>query len=580
MSLNSISYSLPAAIDDEVRSLSDDYNRAGIIERIWRRDSTVWTGRDEHKWLGWLDIAAEESTRIGEYREFRDQIARDGLDQVALLGMGGSSLCPDVLSKVFDTADFHVLDSTVPSQIKRLEDSIDPARTLFIVASKSGSTLEPNCFMQYFFERVSGLVGRAAAGKHFTAITDPGSSLEKTARELGFRHIFYGKPEIGGRFSALSAFGLAAAASMGLEVNILLSRASQMVDICRRSHPTENPGALLGLVLGVCHRRRIDKLTIFASPKLSAIGGWLEQLLAESTGKNGIAIIPVDGEPPIVSGKYSDDRLFVHIGLRGEQVADGVYKLLEDLESQSRPVVRIEVETEYHISQEFYRWEFATAVAGAVMQINPFDQPDVEAAKVEARKITDLYEQTGKLPHDVPFFRSGDISLFTDEANRRNLESITGAEPDLESFLAAHLSRIGKGDYFALLAFLDMSDENIALCTEIRRLVLELTGNATCLGFGPRFLHSTGQAYKGGPNTGVFLQITGDDEVDLPVPGQKYTFGVVKNAQAAGDLQVLLDRGRRCLRVHISGEIRRGLQTLIATLSTITSRTAGSSGAN
>ncbi|MFN3420066.1 MAG: bifunctional transaldolase/phosoglucose isomerase [Pyrinomonadaceae bacterium] len=563
MSVNSISYVLPSDLEKEVQSIAKEWTNHNFISRIWQRDATIWTNDDEAKWLGWLDIAKEEQKQIETYRRFHAELETEGFKHVVVLGMGGSSLCSEVLSKIFGIRTFHILDSTVPSQIKHLQESIPLPETLFIVASKSGSTLEPNCFMHYFFDLVRKEVGSSKAGRHFAAITDPGSSLEKTAKDLAFRQIFFGKTDVGGRFSALSAFGLAAGAAMGLDINILLSRANQMVDICKRSDALDNPGALLGLVLGICHNREINKLTIFTSQKLKSIGAWLEQLIAESTGKNGKAIIPVDGEPVISADHYGNDRLFVYIGLRGEKITGQEYDLLSELESNNRPVIRIEVETEYHISQEFFRWEFATAVAGALMKINPFNQPDVESAKVEAKKLTDLYEKTGKLSDEYPFFSRDVISLFTNETNQHRLESIAGSHPNLKKLISAHLSQLNTGDYFALLSFLEMSDQNMALCNEIRRVVLERTGNATCLGFGPRFLHSTGQAYKGGPNTGVFLQITADDEFDLPVPGQKFTFGVVKSAQARGDFQVLLDRHRRALRVHIAGSVADGLSRLL-----------------
>ena len=554
MSLNQISYSLPPTLDDAIKATTERWKQDDLISRIWNRDSSVWTGSDEANWLGWLTIAEDEKSRLNEYRDFYEEIQSVGFENILLLGMGGSSLCPEVLAKTFGIEHFIVLDSTVPEQIIRTENNINPAKTLFIVSSKSGTTLEPNCFLQYFYKRVSDSIGQTAAGKHFAAITDPGTSLEKKAEELGFRRIFFGKPDIGGRFSALSAFGLAAAASIGLDVNLLLARATQMIDVCRRANPAENPGALLGILLGECQKQQIDKLTIFASEKMRALGAWLEQLIAESTGKNGIAIIPIDGEPPISSDRYKEDRIFVFIGLRSEEIDPEIYNLLSDMESAGRPVVRIEVETEYHISQEFFRWEFATAVAGSIMGINPFNQPDVESAKTATRKITELYEQTGLLPAESPFFSEGGVSLFADEKNRHQIESAAETRT-LSSLIKAHLKRIKPNDYFAILAFLDMSNENIALCSQIRRLVLETAGVATCLGFGPRFLHSTGQAYKGGPNTGVFLQITADDEHDLPVPGQKYTFAVVKSAQAAGDLAVLYDRGRRVLRIHVGKTI-------------------------
>ncbi|MDI1240416.1 MAG: bifunctional transaldolase/phosoglucose isomerase [bacterium] len=556
MSMNAISYSLPARIEDKVREKIAEWNAENKVRRIWEKDASVWTGDDEAKWLGWLTIAAEEADETAKYRDLQNDIEQAGFTDVLLMGMGGSSLCPEVLAVTFGKKNFHILDSTVPSQVKAVEDKLDLARTLFIVASKSGSTLEPNCFKQYFFDRVSQISDEP--GKQFIAITDPGSKMEQIAKDDGFRHIFYGKPEVGGRFSALSAFGLTAAASMGLDVDILLDRANAMAELCMRHDTKENPGALLGLVLGVCHKLGRDKLTIFTAPEIHDLGAWLEQLIAESTGKNGVAIIPVDREPILDAEDYYSDRVFVHIGIKGSPTDENTYSKLEDIERAGHPMIRIELESLYHISHEFFRWEFATAVAGAVMGINPFNQPDVESAKIEARKITDEYEQSGSLPSETPFFEADGVSLFSNESNAAALNELA-TEVSIAGYLKAHISRIASNDYFSLLGYIEMNAANETALQSIREKVLHKELAATCLGFGPRFLHSTGQAYKGGANNGVFLQITADDTIDLPVPGQKYTFGIVKTAQARGDFQVLLDRGRRALRLHIGGDLSSGL---------------------
>ncbi|HKP68325.1 MAG TPA: bifunctional transaldolase/phosoglucose isomerase, partial [Pyrinomonadaceae bacterium] len=530
MALNLVSYTLPPEINDAVEAEIESWKTENKIRRIWDKDATVWTNDDESKWLGWLDIVDREIQHTKPYRVLSADIEGTGFSHCVLMGMGGSSLCPEVLALTFGKKTFHILDSTVPSQVKAIEEKLDLANTLFIVASKSGSTLEPNCFKQYFFDRVAQISDKP--GQQFVAITDPGSKMEQIAKDDGFRHIFYGDPEVGGRFSALSAFGLAAAAAIGLDVEQYLPRAAEMVAACRQIDPKENPGAILGTILGVCHRLGRDKLTIFTSPEVHDLGAWLEQLVAESTGKNGVAIIPVDREPMIDAENYYNDRLFVHVGVKNAAMNEGVYQRLEEIERAGHPFIRIEIDTLYHIAQEFFRWEFATAVAGSIMGINPFNQPDVESAKIEARKITDEYEQTGSLPSEQPFFEEGGISLFSNEANRVALDDLVGASPSLERYLMAHLSTIKSRDYFALLGYIEMNPENEQLLQVIREKVLDRSLAATCLGFGPRFLHSTGQAYKGGPNTGVFLQITSDDAADLPVPGQKYTFGVVKTAQA------------------------------------------------
>ncbi|MEK7714295.1 MAG: transaldolase, partial [candidate division NC10 bacterium] len=408
-------------------------------------------------------------------------------------------------------------------------------------SSKSGSTLEPIIFKQYFFGRVAQALGAGRAGSRFIAITDPGSKIQQVAEADGFRHIFFGLPSIGGRYSALSDFGMVPAAVMGLDVSRFLGEADEMANACAARVPVEeNPGAVLGIILGVLAKHGRDKVTLIASPGIHDLGAWLEQLLAESTGKDGQGLIPVDREPAGPPAVYGADRLFVYLRLAtapdtGEDAA------VAALESAGQPVVRITVDDPYGLGAEFFRWEFAAAVAGAVLGINAFNQPDVEASKLATRRLTDEYEKTGTLPPESPV-RVGD--------------------KDLVAALRAHLGKIGPGDYVALLAYVEMTPAHEALLQAIRRAVRDRYRVATCLGFGPRFLHSTGQAYKGGPNTGVFLQITCDDAADLPVPGQTYSFGVVKAAQARGDLQVLTERGRRALRVHLGKDVARGLETL------------------
>lgn len=556
--LNTFAYSLPRGIENELLSQAGRLREDDRVARIWQKDASVWTGDDEAKWLGWLDIVGEELGDLQKYRDLAADIDDAGFADVVLLGMGGSSLCPEVLAMTFERANFYILDSTVPAQVKAVEDKIDLEKTLFIVASKSGSTLEPNCFKQYFFERVAQRQGRENAGRQFVAITDPGSKMEQVARDDGFRHIFYGKPEVGGRFSALSAFGMTAAAAMGLDVEGFLQRANLMVAACRESDPMANPGALLGLILGVCHRAGRDKLTIFASREIHDLGAWLEQLIAESTGKNGVAIIPVDREPLIDGASYGGDRVFAFLSLKNNTEVSARFDAIKAI---GHPAVHIELDSIGNLGQEFFRWEFATAVAGGVMRINPFNQPDVESAKIEARKITDKYEQTGSLPEETPFFAADGIALYTGEDYAATLAATAG-ERSMAAFIDAHIREITQSDYFALLAYVEMHSENERLLGAIREKVLMRSGAATCLGFGPRFLHSTGQAYKGGANNGVFMQITADDELDLAVPGQKYTFGVVKAAQARGDFQVLIDRGRRALRVHLGKDVERGLKML------------------
>ena len=557
--------SLPESLAATVKSTAAEWQSGGKMKRLWDRDASLWTGDDESKWLGWLDIVEEQTAQQDHLQKIAKEVQTRGFEHVLLLGMGGSSLCPEVLRMTFGHIPhfpvLHVLDSTDPAQVKAFEHQIDIAKTLFIVSSKSGSTLEPNIFKQYFFERTKQTVGAHEAGKHFIAITDPGSKMQQVAEGDKFLHVFFGRPSIGGRYSALSNFGMVPAAAIGLDTKKFLSRAAEMV---RASGPTvaveENTGAMLGIILGTAAKAGRDKVTIITSPAISDLGAWLEQLLAESTGKNGKGIIPVDREHLGSPDLYGNDRVFAYIRLENGTDPDQDAKVAA-LEIAGHPVVRITMADIYDLGAEFFRWEIATAVAGAIIGINAFNQPDVEASKVATRSLTSEYEKTGSLPAEKPFFEETGIKLFTDEINAAELAK-AATEKSLAGYLKAHLSRIKSGDYFALLGYIQMNAEHEQALQAIRHNVRDSKRVATCLGFGPRFLHSTGQAYKGGPNTGVFLQITCDDSVQLPVPGQKFTFGVVKAAQARGDFQVLAERGRRALRVHLSTNLKAGLAAL------------------
>ncbi len=476
--------------------------------------------------------------------------------------MGGSSLGPEVFARTFGRQsgrpELLVLDSTDPAQVRTVESKIDPARTLFIVSSKSGSTLEPNILKQYFFACATRAVGAEHAGSRFIAITDRGSTLQTIAERDRFRHIAFGVPSIGGRYSVLSNFGLVPAAVIGLDIGRLLAAAQKMVRSCAANvPPADNAGVVLGTILGVLGKSGRDKVTIVTSPGIADFGAWLEQLVAESTGKQGKGLIPVDAEPLGVPEVYGQDRLFVYLRLANE-VDAGQDEAVAAIERAGHPVVRVAVTDRYHVGQEFFRWEFATAVAGSILGINPFDQPDVEASKDKTRELTRAYERGGKLPPETALLQESGLRLFADTKNRKAL----GTANSLVDVLAAHLTRIRDGDYCALLAYVERNKQHHDALQEIRLLIRDRKRVATCLGFGPRFLHSTGQAYKGGPNTGVFLQITCDDSVDLEVPDQKYTFGVVKAAEARGDFEVLAERGRRVLRVHLGAHVAAGLTTL------------------
>jgi len=560
--------SLPESLTTAVKATTADWQSGGKMQRLWQRDAKLWTGTDEANWLGWLDIVEEQIAQHDQLAKLAKEIQARGFQDVLLLGMGGSSLCPEVLrmtyGRVTHFPTLHVLDSTDPGQVKAVEHLIDIPKTLFIVSSKSGTTLEPNIFKQYFFERTKQAVGAVKVGSQFIAITDPGSKMQQVAESDRFLHVFFGRPSIGGRYSALSNFGMVPAAIIGVDTKKFLDRAAAMVKACGAAVSVEeNPGAALGIVLGTAANAGRDKVTIITSPGIADLGAWLEQLLAESTGKIGKGIIPVDKEHLTTPDIYGNDRVFVYVRLESGPDADQDAKVAA-IEKAGHPVIRIAMPDIYELGAEFFRWEIATAVAGSIIGINAFNQPDVEASKIATRELTSAYEKTGSLPAEKPVVEDSGIKLFTDEKNAAELAKLAGGDQSLAGYLKAHLSRIKAGDYFAVLGYIQMNAEHEQSLQAVRHAVRDKKRVATCLGFGPRFLHSTGQAYKGGPNSGVFLQITCDDSVELPVPGQKYTFGIVKAAQARGDFQVLADRGRRALRVHLGSNLKAGLATLQA----------------
>ena len=561
---------LPADLDKNVNAALDDWQKNNKVRALWARDPWLWTGMDEARWLDWLDIAKNQMEHIGALKKVFEATKGNYMKHIVLLGMGGSSLAPDVLRNTFGKIEKHpellILDSTDPAQISQIEEKIDYVHTKFLVSSKSGSTLEPNIFKEYFFTRAAEVLGSdKAAGNNFFAVTDPGSNLEKLAEADGFHRTFHGVAGIGGRYSALSNFGMVPGAAMGMDIGRFLELTMVMVEACTACVPArENPGVILGAILGSAGNNGRDKITLVASPGISSMGAWLEQLLAESTGKEGKGLIPVDGEALADPEHYGNDRVFAYLRLATAPDA-AQDAALEKLAQAGHPVVRIDVPSIDHIGQEFFRWEIATAVAGSILGINAFNQPDVEASKVVSRDLTDEYENTGCLPEESPMFEADGIALYTDERNADELRSRAGENAGLVDYLKAHLGQLDEGDYFAILGYVNrLSSAHDESMQAIRHRVRDTFKVATCLGFGPRFLHSTGQAYKGGPNSGVFLQVTCDDANDLQVPNHKYTFGVVKAAQARGDFSVLAERKRRALRVHLGKDTEAGFKQLEA----------------
>jgi transaldolase/glucose-6-phosphate isomerase len=551
--LTRVELALPDSLRHRLGIAAAAWDASRATGRLWGRDPGLWTGGDEGAWLDWLDVAERQRRALSALASITALAA--GRDHVLLIGMGGSSLGPEVLGSIFGKRQLHVIDSTDPDQIRAVEAAIDLDRTLIIVASKSGSTLEPALLLNHFLDLVRGRLG-AAAGEHFVAITDPGSKLQAIAEAQEFAAIHLGEPRIGGRFSVLSAFGMVPAAAIGIDVGAVLDRAIAMAAACRPGpFALANPGVLLGLALGQAAKAGRDKLTLITDGALAGFGAWVEQLVAESTGKEGKAIIPVDGEALGAPEIYGTDRIFVAMTVAGEAPAPG----LDALQAAGHPVIRIILPDSQALGQAFYLWEFATAVAGHVLGIHPFDQPDVEASKIATRRLTEEIAETGSLPTETPFATSGPFRLFADPANRAALD---GNGLSLDDILRRHFARLHAGDYAGLLAYLPRGSKTIAPLQRMRLAIRAAKRVATCVGFGPRFLHSTGQAYKGGPNSGVFLQITADPAVDLPVPGQTLTFGQVEAAQARGDLEVLAERGRRHLRIHIGGDLADGLDLL------------------
>ena len=563
---------LTASLTDELNKSVEnalvDWKDNDKVARLWARDSWLWTGQDESKWLDWLSVPKDQEDHIGNLTRVFESSAGAFTQHLVLLGMGGSSLAPDMFRNTFGKIENHpellILDSTDPQQIAQIEAQIDYTRTKFLVSSKSGNTLEPNIFKEYFFTKASEALGSdSAAAANFFVVTDTGSALQKLAEKDGFHRIFYGVAGIGGRYSALSNFGMVPASAMGVNISNFMKLTMLMVDACgAKVSPKENPGVTLGTILGTACVSGRDKVTLIASPKIKSIGAWLEQLLAESTGKEGHGIVPVDGEALLSPDQYGKDRLFAYMRLEND--ADATQDAaVAALREAGHPVIQIDVPHIYSIGQEIFRWEIATAVAGSIIGINAFNQPDVEASKIVSKELTNTYEEKGSLPAETPMHEENGIKLYTDDKNAAALREIAGENASLVDFMKAHLGRLGANDYFAILGYINrLNPAHGESMQSIRTAVQTKFKVATCLGFGPRFLHSTGQAYKGGPNSGVFLQITTDDANDLAVPTHKYTFSVVKAAQARGDFSVLAERNRRALRVHLGKDTAAALKEL------------------
>jgi glucose-6-phosphate isomerase len=566
--------SYASVVEDALVRLKDE----GAIARIWERDAALWKSEEAHQKiirnsLGWLTVARSILERAGEIEEFASEVRDAGYTHVMLLGMGGSSLCPEVLRRTFGMRpgypELLVLDTTDPDTIHSFEEHLDKRRTIFIVSSKSGTTIEPLSFYKYFFDRVRALKGEQA-GENFVAITDPGTLMERMAREANFRRVFLNPSDIGGRYSALSYFGMVPAALMGLDAGEMLRRAIDMMGACGESAGVdENQGARLGAVMGALAQEGRNKLTLIADERIASLGLWVEQLVAESTGKEGKGVVPVAGErfgPPEV---YGDDRLFVCLCVG--QTSEEVNRRLSALEEAGHPVVRRVMNDPLDLGAEFFAWEFATAVAGYLMGINPFDQPNVQESKDNTNQLLDEFKKSGALPQEQALVEEDGLTVY-------GLSGMEGAPPSptsLSALMTEFVSQVKAGDYAALLAYIQETPAHEELLQAIRTHLRDNLRVATTTGYGPRFLHSTGQLHKGGSNEGVFLQLTDQDRTDLPVPGEPYTFGTLKQAQALGDFSSLAKRQRRAVRLHLGESAGEGLKKLL----TLLQRAAASSDA-
>ncbi len=534
--------------------------RQDVVRRIWEKDASLWKTEAAHQKIilnsmGWLNVADEMIEVSADLTAFAQSVRDAGqFDHVMVCGMGGSSLCPEVLRQTFGRQagfpELLVLDSTDPDAIAGFAKQIKIEKCLFVIASKSGTTTEPLAFHRYWFHEVAQKSDNA--GNSFVAITDPGSQMADTARSEGFRQTFLNQPDIGGRYSALSYFGMAPAALMGLDVRRLLEPAIRMAQACGAGVTIgKNPGAHLGAIMAECGLAGRDKLTIITDPSLSAVGLWIEQLIAESTGKEGKGIVPIIGESVGPAASYGADRLFVSLTVGSPD--DEVTAQLKALEDHGHPVVYRTLTDRYDLGAEFFLWEFATAFAAWRLEINPFDQPNVQESKDATRALLDIFQKEGKLPEQSVIAGDGNFTVFGDE--RLRAEALAYATQEVSDVLRGHLARAEPGDYVAVLAYLEETPEINEAIEAFRSSVRRVTNCATTTGYGPRFLHSTGQLHKGGPDSGVFIQLTAPDTNDLPVPGKPYSFSVLKEAQAQGDFESLLSHGRRAVRVDLGTDV-------------------------
>ncbi len=555
------------SLTEPVNAAIRDAETQQVVKRIWRKDASLWKSdlkaqENIRNSLGWLTVASEMFSFTNELSEYSELTRQRGFRHVMVCGMGGSSLCPEVLRRSFGPQprfpELIILDSTDADVLADLATHLELEKCLFVIASKSGSTIEPTVFQNFWYEYLKERV--AEPGDNFIAITDPGSPLVERASNLGFQRVFINQADIGGRFSALSYFGMLPAALAGIDIHTFLDRAKTVSQLCSPAIPAEsNPGLQLGIVIGECARAGRDKLTLIIEERLASLGLWVEQLVAESTGKEGKGILPVAGEPLANPVAYDTDRVFVSISLGepGPVLADQ----LNALQAAGHPVVQRSLHDLLDLGGEFFVWEFATACAGWRLGINPFDQPDVQLSKEATKNVLAVFEKENRLPQLNQLAEDGLLKLFTAEKSQLETDN-----ESVETILREHISTLKRGDYFAVLCYMEETSETDPLLRELQRIIRDRTHCPATTGYGPRYLHSTGQLHKGGPNTGVFLQIIANDETDFAVPGEAYSFTVLKRAQAFGDLQALAAKGRRVLGVDIGSHGVKALARMLTVL--------------
>ncbi len=545
-----------------------------VTVRIREKDTTVWKKGDEYETLinnrlGWIFLPELMTDACDSIISFTDEIRNEGFKYAVVLGMGGSSMCPEVCRETFGVQqgylNLHVLDSTDPDTVLKIENSIELEKTVFIVSSKSGGTIEVDSFFRYFFEKVRNIKPENPGG-NFIAITDPSTELETRASENKFRKIFINPSDIGGRYSALSYFGLVPAALIGVDIKKLIVNAKKVMYNCISEEAENNFGLITGALAGALAKKKVNKITFILPEKIKSFGYWVEQLIAESTGKEGMGIVPVEGEKLSKASDYGKDRFFVNIKLG--KASDKEKESIKNLKKNKFPLLEIKLNDIYDIGGQFYLWEYATSIMGCILGINPFDEPNVKESKDNTGEVLKYYQENQKLPVQTPVFTGKSFRLFlNDEMFSKNLSGKKMKRKwKAGNYLKYFINKNREGDYIAIMTYIENNMENKKLLLKIRELLKRKLNVATTLGFGPRFLHSTGQLHKGGDDSGMFIQIVNEDKKDAKIPGKPYSFSVLKQAQAIGDFESLLKHDRRVIKINTGKNVTGGLKKLYSDL--------------